>query len=341
MPNAYISGTGFYAPPKVVTNDDLRTEYGIDTTDDWIVQRTGISERRFAEAGVNNSDLAVPAAEEAIERAGISKTDVDMILFATLSPDAAFPGTGVYLQEKLGMCDLGHFVPALDIRNQCSGFLYGLATAASMVESGRIKNVLLVGSEVHSAAMDMTTRGRGICSLFGDAAGAVIVSATEEDRGLRGWYLGADGRHADVLAQKIWNLKERPFMPLNEDGVGQCSPDLMWAHMNGKVVFKHAVERMIGVMMQAFADQNITLDDVDLFAFHQANLRINQYIQKQIGAPEEKFLNNIQRYGNTTAATIPSLLYEAERDGRLERGKKVVMVTFGSGFTWGCAVADW
>ncbi|RLB53514.1 MAG: 3-oxoacyl-ACP synthase, partial [Deltaproteobacteria bacterium] len=189
VPNAYISGTGFYAPPKVVTNDDLRTEYGIDTTDDWIVQRTGISERRFAEAGVNNSDLAVPAAEEAIERAGISKTDVDMILFATLSPDAAFPGTGVYLQEKLGMCDLGHFVPALDIRNQCSGFLYGLATATSMVESGRIKNVLLVGSEVHSAAMDMTTRGRGICSLFGDAAGAVIVSATEEDRGLRGWYL--------------------------------------------------------------------------------------------------------------------------------------------------------
>ncbi|MBW2458529.1 MAG: ketoacyl-ACP synthase III [Deltaproteobacteria bacterium] len=341
MPNAYISGTGFHVPPRVVTNDDLRTEYGIDTNNEWIVQRTGIVERHFTEAGTNNSDLAVPAAEEAIERAGIAKTDVDMILYATLSPDAAFPGTGVYLQEKLGMCDLGHFVPALDIRNQCSGFLYGLSTAASMVESGRCKNVLLVGSEVHSAAMDMTTRGRTICSLFGDAAGAVIVSATEEDRGIRGWYLGADGRHADVLSQKVWDLKKRPFLPQDEHGVGQCVPEHMWAQMNGKVVFKHAVERMIGVMMKAFADQGITLDDVDLFAFHQANLRINQYIQKTIGAPEEKFLNNIERYGNTTAATIPSLLYEAEQDGRLERGKKVVMVAFGSGFTWGCVVADW
>ena len=341
MPNAYISGTGFFAPPRVVKNDDLRTVYGIDTNHEWIFQRTGIVERRFADAGVNNSDLAVPAAEEAIERAGISKADVGMILYATLSPDAAFPGTGVYLQEKLGMCDLGHFVPALDIRNQCSGFLYGLATATSMVESGRVNHVLLVGSEVHSAAMDMTTRGRNICSLFGDAAGAVIVSATDEDRGVRAWFLGADGRHADVLAQKVWDLKKRPFMTLDEHGVGQCQPEHMWAQMNGRVVFKHAVERMIGVMMKAFADQNITLDDVDLFAFHQANLRINQYIQKQIGAPEEKFINNIERYGNTTAATIPSLLYEAERDGRLTRGKKVVAVTFGSGFTWGCAVIDW
>jgi len=341
VPNAYISGTGFYAPPKVVTNHDLKNDYGIDTTDEWILQRTGIVERRFAEAGVNNSDLAVKAAEEAIERAGIAKTDVDMILFATLSPDAAFPGTGVYLQEKLGLCELGNFAPALDIRNQCSGFLYGLATATSMVESGRIKNVLLVGSEVHSAALDMTTRGRTVCSLFGDAAGAVIVSATDEDRGVRGWHLGADGRHADTLAQKIWDMKERPFMPLNEEGVGQCVPENMWAQMNGKVVFKHAIERMIGVMMKAFAAHNITLEDVDLFAFHQANLRINQYIQKQIGAPEEKFINNIERYGNTTAATIPSLLYEAERDGRLERGKKVVMVSFGSGFTWGCAIVDW
>ncbi len=341
MPNAYISGTGFHVPPKVVTNNDLRTEYGIDTTDEWIVQRTGIQERHFTEAGTNNSDLAVPAAEEAIERAGIAKTDVDMILYATLSPDAAFPGTGVFLQEKLGMCELGHFVPALDIRNQCSGFLYGLSTAASMVESGRCKNVLLVGSEVHSAAMDMTTRGRTICSLFGDAAGAVVVSATDEDRGIRGWYLGADGRHADVLSQKVWDLTKRPFLPQDEDGVGQVVPEHMWAQMNGKVVFKHAIERMIGVMMKAFADQGITLEDVDLFAFHQANLRINQYIQKSIGAPAEKFLNNIERYGNTTAATIPSLFYEAERDGLLVAGKKIVAVAFGSGFTWGCAVIDW
>ena len=184
MPNAYISGTGFYVPPRVVTNTMLRTEYGIDTTEEWIVKRTGIEERRYSEPGVATSDLAVPAAEDAIRRAGITKQDIDMILFATLSPDAAFPGCGVYLQQKLGLCDGDDatFVPAMDIRNQCSGFLYSLATATSMVKSGAVKNVLVVRAETHSAAIDLSDRGRTVASLFGDGAGAVVVSATDEDR---------------------------------------------------------------------------------------------------------------------------------------------------------------
>ena len=341
MPNAYISGTGFYVPPRVVTNHDLVEQYGIDTSNEWILQRTGIEARRFADEGVGTSDLALEASREAMKKARLENRDIDMIIFATLSPDAAFPGSGVYLQEKLGMCAEGHFPPALDVRNQCSGFLYGLATAASMVQSGAVKNVLLVGAETHSAAMDLTTQGRAVASLFGDGAGAVIVSATDEDRGLRSWHLGADGRYADALCQKVWDIRKRPFMPQNEEGWGLVPPEKMWAQMEGRQVFKNAVERMIGVMMQAFTKEGVTLNDIDLFFFHQANLRINQYIQQQIGAPEEKFVSNIQRYGNTTAATIPILLAEAERDGKLERGMKIAMVAFGSGFTWGCAIADW
>jgi len=313
--NAYISGTGFYVPPRVVTNDMLREDYGIDTTDEWIRQRTGIEERRFADEGNAPSDLAVHAAKMAMERGKLSNKDIDCIIFATLSPDFAFPGSGVILQQKLGMCDEGHFPPAMDVRNQCSGFLYSLGTATSMVQSGAMKNVLVIGAEVHSAALDLTSRGRTVSTLFGDGAGAVIMSATEEDRGVRHWQLGADGRHAGVLSQKVWDTSKRPFIPVDENGVGQVQPEMMWAQMQGKLVFKHAVERMIGVMMQAFSAQGLTLDDVDLFAFHQANLRINQYIQKTIGAPEEKFLHNIERYGNTTSATIPTLLAEAEQRG--------------------------
>jgi 3-oxoacyl-[acyl-carrier-protein] synthase-3 len=210
-----------------------------------------------------------------------------------------------------------------------------------MVQAGAARNILLVGAEVHSAAIDLTTRGRSVASLFGDGAGAVIVSATEEDRGVRSWHVGADGRHGRVLCQPIWDMTKRPFIPQDEDGNGIVSPELMWAQMEGRLVFKNAVERMIGVMMQAFQENGLTLDDIDLFAFHQANLRINQYIQENIGAPEEKFLHNIQKYGNTTAATIPLLLAEAVEEGRLKPGMKVCCVAFGSGFTWGAAIVDW
>lgn len=343
MPNAYISGTGFYVPPRVVTNDDLRTKYGIDTTHEWILQRTGIEERHYAEEGIGSADLGAKAAEAAIAKAGIQKTDLDMIIFATLSPDHCFPGSGVYMQQKLGLCDgpNAKFVPALDVRNQCSGFLYSLGTATSMVKSGAAKHVLVVGAEVHSAALDLSTRGRTVASLFGDGAGAVIVSATEEDRGIRTWKLGADGRYADILAQRVWDIKKRPFIPLNADGVGQVAPEMLWAQMDGKTVFKHAIERMMTVLMEACIGAGCTGQDIDLFVFHQANMRINQFIQNQLGIPDEKIVHNIQRYGNTTAATIPILLAEAEASGKLKRGMKVAMIAFGSGFTWGAAIADW
>ena len=343
MPNAFISGTGFYVPPRVVTNTQLSTEFGIDTTDEWIQQRTGIRERRFADAGVATSDLALVASEEAIKRAGIEKRDLDMIVFATLSPDHHFPGAGVYLQRKLGLPegDNAKFVPALDIRNQCSGFVYGLATAASMVKSGAARHVLLVGAEIHSHAIDLSTRGRQVSTLFGDGAGAVVVSATEENRGVRSWYLGADGRFADSLCQKVWDISKFPYIDVNEQGQGQVTPELLWAAMDGKLVFRNAVQRMCEVLIQACMDQNLTRDDIDLFVFHQANLRINEYVANQMGIPPEKCVSNIERYGNTTAATIPILLAEAERAGRLERGMKVAMVAFGSGFTWGAAIVDW
>jgi 3-oxoacyl-[acyl-carrier-protein] synthase III len=341
MRNAFISGTGFYAPPRVVSNDALRADYGIDTTHEWIEQRTGIQERHFADEGVGCSDLAVHASEEAIKNAGLEKRDIDLIIFCTLSPDMHFPGSGVFLQKKLGLCDQGRFIPALDLRNQCSGFLYGLSTAQAMVRAGTYNNVLLVGAEVHSAALDLSTRGRQVASLFGDGAGAVVVSATEEDRGIRTVHLGADGRFAEILCQPIWDISKKPYMPVDANGVGQVTPEMMYARMDGKQVFRHAVERMIGSLMQVMQSQKITLNDIDLFTFHQANLRINQFIQQQIGAPEEKFINNIQRYGNTTAATIPGLLSEAERTGKLKPGMKVAMVAFGSGFTWGAAIVDW
>jgi 3-oxoacyl-[acyl-carrier-protein] synthase-3 len=343
MPNAYISGTGFYVPPRVVTNDDLAKQYGIDTTNEWIVQRTGIEERRFADEGVGTADLALPAAKMAIERAGLTPRDIDLIVLATLSPDHAFPGSGVYLQQKLGLCDGddAKFVPALDVRNQCSGFVYSLAVASSMVKSGGAKHVLVVGAETHSAALDLSTEGRQVASLFGDGAGATVVSATDEDRGIRGWYLGSDGRFADVLSQRVWDIKKRPFMKLDADRHARVPPEDIWARMDGKQVFRHAVERMIGVLMQACMDQGLTRDDIDLFFFHQANLRINEYVAKQIGIPPERLVSNIQRYGNTTAATIPILLAEAEASGTLKKGMKIAMVAFGSGFTWGAVIADW
>ncbi len=342
MPNAYISGTGFYVPPRVVTNDDLRA-MGIDTTNEWIVQRTGIESRRYADEGVGTSDLALPAARDAIERAGLEPRDIDLIVLATLSPDMCFPGSGVLLQRKLGLCDGDNpkFCGALDVRNQCSGFLYGLQVAANAVKAGSAKHVLLVGAETHSAAIDLTTRGRTVSSLFGDGAGAAVVSSTEEDRGVRGTWLGADGRFAEMLCQKVWDIRKRPFLPTNSDGVGQVPPEMMWAQMDGKTVFKHAVEKMCLAVMQACWATSTDPKQIDLFFFHQANMRINQYVAKQLGLPEEKVVHNIQRYGNTTAATIPILLAEAEREGRLTKGKKVAMVAFGSGFTWGSSLVDW
>lgn len=342
MPNAAITGTGFFVPERVVTNDDLVRDYGIDTSNEWIVQRTGIEERRFAADGVGTAEVALPAAREAIARAGIEPADLDLIVFATLSPDYAFPGSGVMLQEKLGLTggDAPKFVPALDVRNQCSGFVYGLSVAASMIQCGSARHVLLVGAEIQSAAIDLTTRGRTVSSIFGDGAGAAVLSATDEDKGVRGWTLGADGRFVGALYQKVWDTSQRPFIAQDEQGRGVIEPETMFAHMDGKLVFKHAVKRMPEALHAVCREQGITVADLDLVLCHQANMRINQMVARQLGIPEERVPHHIQRYGNTTAATIPILLAEADREGRLKPGAKVGMVAFGSGFTWGAAIVD-
>ena len=351
MPNAYISGTGGYVPPRVVTNDQLASEYGIDTSDEWIFQRSGIRERRFADEGVGSAEMGYHAGKKAIENAKLTARDIDMIIFATLSPDRHFPGSGVFMQRRfteLFDADKGpmpKYVPCLDIRNQCSGFLYGLGTGASMVQAGQYKHVLLVGSETHSAALDLTTRGRTVSSLFGDGAGAVVISATDDPkRGLRKWNLGADGRHAEALWMPIFDISKRPFMHLpngREDGHATIPADVLWPRMEGKVVFRHAVEKMCMSLMQLCFDMSLSASDIDLFVFHQANMRINQYVAQQLGIPDEKLIHNIHKYGNTTAATIPLLLAEAEETGRLKPGMKIAMVAFGAGFTWGAAIMDW
>lgn len=340
---AFIASTAFHVPPNRVTNQDLVDKYGIDTSNEWIVQRTGIEARHYSEDGEGTSDIALPAAREAIERAGLQASDIDLIIFATLSPEHAFPGAGCYLQAKLGIPG----VPALDIRNQCSGFLYALATAKGMVESRMYKNVLVVGGEKHSSALDLTTEGRTVACLFGDGAGAVVVKATDEEddaigRGIHWMNLGADGRYADALTQKVWDNRYRPFIWKDpESGKNVVRPEYMWAQMDGKQVFKNAVEKMILSVVGMCMENKIETSDLDLVVCHQANMRINEYVRDQLGFPAEKVPNNIQKYGNTTAATIPILLSELERDGRLKRGMKVALVGFGSGFTWGSAYVVW
>lgn len=359
MPNAYISGTGMFVPDNVVTNDDLREKYGMDTTHEWIVKRTGIEERRYAPDGMGAEEMGAKAAEQAIADAGLQKSDIGMIIAATLSPRHCFPGSACYIQQHLDLPN----VPAMDIRNQCSGFMYAYTTACSLVQAGGVDNVLVIGCECHSHALDLTTRGRTVASLFGDGAGAVVVSRTDEDRGLRSWNLGADGRFADDLCQKVWDIRRTTFFPLDTDqddtapellldpsaesvaarrlGNGVVDPSMMWAHMDGRKVFRHAVEKMITSLMTVCWEQKITVHDLDLVLMHQANLRINQYVADQLKLPEEKTFHNIMRYGNTTAATLPLLMAEATRAGKLKPGMKVGLVAFGSGFTWGAAVLDW
>jgi 3-oxoacyl-[acyl-carrier-protein] synthase-3 len=335
---AYIASTAFHVPPRVVTNRDLVETYGIDTTNEWIVQRTGIEARRFSDDGIGPSDMALPAAQEAIARAGLVADDIDMIVFATLSPEHVFPGSGCYLQAKLGIPG----VPAMDVRNQCSGFLYALAAARGFVETGMYKNVLVVGGEKHSSGLQLSTEGRTVACLFGDGAGAVVVRGTDEPgRGIQWMNLGADGRYADVLAQKVWDSRTRPFIKVGEDGNGIVPKDMLWAQMDGKQVFKNAVEKMILSIMGMCMENGLEASDLDLVVCHQANMRINEFVRDQLGLSPEKVPNNIQKYGNTTAATIPILLAELERDGRLKPGMKVALVGFGSGFTWGSAYIVW
>jgi len=331
MTRSRILSVGKYLPERRVTNFDLANKF--ETSDEWIQQRTGIVERRYADEGVFCSDLALEASRDCLKNAGMKPEDIDFIIFATLSPDFHFPGTGVYLQRKLGITDIG----CLDVRNQCTGFLYSLAIADAFVKVGMYKRILVVGSEVHSSALNYTFQGRDVAVLFGDAAGAVLVGPSDDSkRGIIDTHLHADGRFADILMLEIFNISKKPYITHQTLDEGRHYPK-----MKGREVFKVAVTKIPEVINQILQANNLKLEDVDLFLPHQANLRINQFAAQQLGVPEEKFYNNIQRYGNTTAASIPLLLHETLEKGILKEGNLVLMVAFGSGFTWAASLMRW
>lgn len=329
---AYIKGLGTYVPERVVTNDDLAQL--MDTSDAWIRQRTGIVERRYVEEGTYCSDLAREATLKAIEDAGITLSDVDFIVLATLSPDHHFPGTACYLQAKLGLPG----VPCLDIRNQCTGFIYGLAVADAFVRMGAYRNILLVGSEVHSHSLNFTTPGRDVAVIFGDGAGAAIVSPApaDSDQGVIATALHADGRYADALRLRIWDISKAPYITPEYVAAGEA-----WPYMEGRQVFKEAVVRLPEVIRETLELAGLTVDDIDLLVPHQANLRINEFAAASLGIAPSKVINNIDRYGNTTAASIPLALDEARAKGMVSRGDLVCLAAFGSGFTWGSILLRW
>ena len=330
---AKITGTGMYVPDRVVTNKDL--EALMDTSDEWIRQRSGIQERRFIQEGQLPADLAEAACRQALDDAGLEPDQVDCIVLATLSPQADFPGTSFFLQERLGGT-----TPCFDLRAQCSGFLYSLAAARSFVASGQYRRVLAVGCEVHSTGIDLSTEGRDVAVLFGDGAGAVVVEANddpEDPSGILAVQLHAEGRYA----RKLWI--EAPGSGFQPTRMTQELLDQKrhFPRMEGKFVFKHAVTRMPEVLQEALDVSGIKKDDVDLFLFHQANLRINEFVAGALEIPPEKVRNNIQRYGNCSAASIPILLAEAQQEGMLESGRIVSLTAFGSGFSWASAVIRW
>ncbi len=324
-----ILGIGHYVPSKVVTNNDLAKL--MTTSDEWIVQRSGIKERRYIEhSGIGASDLALPASKMALEHAGLTAKDVDAIIFATLSPDHNFPGSGCFLGDKLGLPG----VPALDVRNQCSGFLYGLSVADAWVRAGVYEHVLLVGAEVHSTGIELNDRGRDVAVLFGDGAGAAIIGAAKEPgQGLKSLEIHADGSGAKELWLEAPASAYDPRLTKEMIDEGKHFPA-----MNGKQVFRWATEKMPEVARSVMDAAKVTAADIDLFVPHQANLRINQFVGQKLGIPESKTVTNIEKYGNTTAATIPLGLSEAWREGRCKRGSNVLFAAFGSGFTWGAAV---
>jgi 3-oxoacyl-[acyl-carrier-protein] synthase-3 len=324
-----IKGVGSYVPSRVVTNDDLAKL--MTTSDEWIFQRSGIKERRYIEEdGIGAADLAVPACERALAHAGLEKKDVDAIIFATLSPDYTFPGSGCLLGDKLGLPG----VPALDIRNQCSGFIYGLSVADAWIKTGMYENVLLVGAEVHSTGLDFTDRGRDVAVLFGDGAGAAVIGKSDdESRGVLSVALHADGSAAKDLWLEAPASKHIPRLTKEMIDEGRHFPK-----MRGKQVFRWATEKMPEVAHEVLGKAGLSIKDVDLFVPHQANMRINQLVGWRLEIDEEKVVHNIEKYGNTTAATIPMALDVAIQDGRLTPGTTVLLAAFGAGFTWAGAV---
>ncbi len=322
-----VLGVGAYVPPKVVTNHDLSKM--METTHEWIVERTGIEERRYVEPGEGGAEMAAKASRIAMERAGVEAKDIDMLVYATLSPDNFFPGTGVFTQRLLGLRE----IPCYDLRQQCTGFVYGLAMADAFIRTGLYKNILVIGSEVHSTGLDLTTRGRDVSVLFGDGAGAMVLGrATDEQHMLLSTHLHADGTEAEILWTESPASRNHPRFSLADMEAGKQYPV-----MNGKKVFKHAVTRMPQALMEGMVTNGLKLDDIACLIPHQANLRINQMVAKMIGLPEERTHNNIQKYGNTTAASIPICMNEAIEIGKIKPGDLVAIVAFGAGLTWGSA----
>ena len=332
MPKSKIKGVGFYVPDNVIKNSDL--EEIMDTSDEWIQERTGIKERRWVEGDLTTSLMGTYASKIAIKNANISKNDIDFIIFATLSPDYFFPGSGVLLQKNLQIKEVG----ALDIRNQCSGFIYGLSVADQYIKSGMYENILVVGSEIHSGGLDKSSRGRSVSVIFGDGAGAAIVSKSNDESEILSTHLHSEGKFAEELAvikpaTTFWI--DKIIDDGDEDGEG------FFPKMNGNFVFKNAVKRFEEVIFESLNHNNYSSKDIDMLITHQANLRISQYIQKKLNIDDNNIFNNIMSYGNTTSASIPIALYEALEKNKIKRGDLVCLAAFGSGFTWASALIRW
>ncbi|CAM3609118.1 3-oxoacyl-[acyl-carrier-protein] synthase III [Flavobacterium saliperosum S13] len=335
MYHSKISGLGFYVPENIVTNDDLSKK--MDTNDAWIQERTGIQERRHIIRGEDTTtSMGVKAAEIAIERSGVAKEAIDFVVFATLSPDYYFPGPGVLVQRDLGLRTVG----ALDVRNQCSGFVYALSVADQFIKTGMYKNILVIGSEVHSTGLDMTDRGRGVSVIFGDGAGAAVLSRTEDTtKGILSTHLHSEGQHAEELVLIAPGMGKRWVTDILSDN--DPDDESYYPHMNGQFVFKNAVVRFSEVINEGLEANNLQVSDIDMLIPHQANLRISQFIQQKFQLTDDQVYNNIQKYGNTTAASIPIALTEAWEKGKIKEGDLVVLAAFGSGFTWGSVIIRW
>jgi len=335
MYHSKITGLGYYVPSNIVTNDDLSKI--MDTNDEWIQERTGIQERRHIIRGEDTTTtMGVKAAKIAIERSGVAKEDIDFVVFATLSPDYYFPGPGVLVQRDLGLRTVG----ALDVRNQCSGFIYALSVADQYIKTGMYKNVLVIGSEVQSTGLDMTNRGRGVSVIFGDGAGAAVLSREEDlSKGILSTHLHSEGQHADELIVRAPGMGGRWITDILADN--DPDDESYFPYMNGQFVFKSAVVRFAEVINEGLEANHLQVSDIDMLIPHQANLRISQFIQKKFKLTDDKVFNNIQKYGNTTAASIPIALTEAWEQGKIKSGDTVVLAAFGSGFTWGSAIIKW
>lgn len=348
MPRSIIAGIGMYVPPNVYTNHDMM-KY-MDTSDEWIQERTGIKERRFANrTNETTATMGIEAAKIAIERAGTTAQDIDFIIFATLSPDYYFPGCGVLVQRALHMKEIG----ALDVRNQCSGFVYALSVGDQFIRSGMYKNILIIGSEKHSFAIDFNTRSRNISVIFGDGAGAAVLQPTEdENRGILSTHLHSDGNDAEILALynpgTHANYWKKGLADYNDAAIG----DMYESHsmidknqnapfMDGQAVFKKAIVKFPEVIMEALNKNGYRPSDIKVLVPHQANLRISKFVQEKLKLSDEQVYNNIQKYGNTTAASIPIALCEAWQDGKINKGDLVCLAAFGSGFTWASALIKW